>query len=94
MRLALAVALGLGLLAATPARAQDTFEVVGKVLDADLLARLCGAELREVPAVPYKDPNNYVHIAARTAKEYWIAYAGAPWTSRPWRFDMCPPCRQ
>ena len=31
--------------------------------------RLCGAELREVPAVPYKDPNNYVHIAARTAKE-------------------------
>ena len=25
--------------------------------------RLCGAELREVPAVPYKDPNNYVHIA-------------------------------
>jgi cysteine synthase A len=31
--------------------------------------RLCGAELREVPAVPYKDPNNYVHIAARTAQE-------------------------
>lgn len=31
--------------------------------------RLAGAELREVPAVPYKDPNNYVHIAARTAKE-------------------------
>jgi hypothetical protein len=31
--------------------------------------RLCGAELREVPAVPYKDPNHYVHIAARTAKE-------------------------
>jgi cysteine synthase A len=31
--------------------------------------RLCGAELREVPAVPYKDPNNYVHIAKRTAEE-------------------------
>ncbi|HLF11617.1 MAG TPA: cysteine synthase A [Gammaproteobacteria bacterium] len=31
--------------------------------------RLCGAELREVPAVPYRDPNNYVHIAERTAKE-------------------------
>jgi cysteine synthase A len=31
--------------------------------------RLCGAELREVPAVPFKDPNNYVHIAARTAQE-------------------------
>jgi cysteine synthase len=31
--------------------------------------RLAGAELREVPAVPYRDPNNYVHIAARTAAE-------------------------
>ena len=31
--------------------------------------RLCGAELREVPAVPYRNPNNYVHIAERTAKE-------------------------
>jgi cysteine synthase A len=31
--------------------------------------RLCGAELRAVPAVPYRDPNNYVHIAERTAKE-------------------------
>jgi cysteine synthase A len=31
--------------------------------------KLAGAELREVPAVPYKDPNNYVHVAARTARE-------------------------
>ena len=31
--------------------------------------RLCGAELREVPAVPYRDRNNYVHIAERTAAE-------------------------
>jgi len=31
--------------------------------------RLCGAELREVPAVPYRDPNNYVHVAERTAAE-------------------------
>ncbi|HET8697458.1 MAG TPA: cysteine synthase A [Gammaproteobacteria bacterium] len=31
--------------------------------------RLAGAELREVPAVPYKDPNNYVHQAKRTAEE-------------------------
>src|SRR5262245_42347898 len=33
------------------------------------MLRLCGAELREVPAVPYKDPNNYVHVSERTAKE-------------------------
>jgi len=31
--------------------------------------KLCGAELRAVPAVPYRDPNNYVHIAERTAEE-------------------------
>jgi cysteine synthase A len=31
--------------------------------------RLCGAELREVPAVPYRDPNNYVHVASRAAAE-------------------------
>jgi cysteine synthase A len=33
------------------------------------LLRLCGAELREVPAVPYKDPNNYVHVSERLAIE-------------------------
>lgn len=31
--------------------------------------RLCGAELIEVPAVPYKDPNNYVHVSKRKAQE-------------------------
>ena len=31
--------------------------------------RLCGAELRAVPAVPFRDPNNYVHQAERTAAE-------------------------
>lgn len=33
------------------------------------MLRLCGAELIEVPAVPFKDPNNYVHQAERKAKE-------------------------
>jgi cysteine synthase A len=31
--------------------------------------RVNGAELREVPAVPFRDPNNYVHVAERLAKE-------------------------
>jgi cysteine synthase A len=31
--------------------------------------RLAGAELREVPAVPYKNPENYVHVSERLAKE-------------------------
>ncbi len=33
------------------------------------MLRLCGAELREVPAVPYKDPGNYIHVAERLAKK-------------------------
>ncbi len=33
------------------------------------MLRLCGADLREVPAVPFKNPENYVHVAERLAKE-------------------------
>jgi cysteine synthase len=33
------------------------------------ILRLSGAELREVPAVPYKDPANYVHVSERLAQE-------------------------
>ena len=39
------------------------------------MLRLCGAELREVPAVPYKDPNNYVHVSERVAKELGAFWA-------------------
>ncbi len=31
--------------------------------------RLAGATLREVPALPFKDPNNYVKVAERLAQE-------------------------
>ena len=33
------------------------------------MLRLCGAELMEVPAVPYSNPNNYVKISGRIAQE-------------------------
>jgi cysteine synthase A len=33
------------------------------------LLRICGAELVEVPAVPYRDPGNYVHVSHRLAEE-------------------------
>jgi cysteine synthase A len=39
------------------------------------MLRLCGAELREVPAVPYKDPSNYVHVSERLAKEMGAFWA-------------------
>ena len=34
------------------------------------LLMLCGAELRLVPAVPLADPNHYVALSGRVAKEY------------------------
>jgi cysteine synthase A len=33
------------------------------------MLRLCGADLREVAAVPYRDPNNYIHVSERLADE-------------------------
>jgi cysteine synthase len=39
------------------------------------MLRLCGAELREVPAVPYKNPANYVHVSERVAKELGALWA-------------------
>ncbi len=33
------------------------------------MLRLCGADLRLVPAVPFKDPGNYVHVSHRIAEE-------------------------
>ena len=37
--------------------------------------RLCGAELREVPAVPYRNPDNYVHVSERLAKDMGAFWA-------------------
>ncbi|WP_404385735.1 cysteine synthase A [Caenispirillum salinarum] len=39
--------------------------------------RLVGADLRLVPAVPYKDPGNYVHVSRRIAEE-----TGAVWANQ------------
>jgi len=33
------------------------------------MLRICGAELIQVPAVPYKDPNNFVRYSGRLAEE-------------------------
>ncbi len=33
------------------------------------MLRLCGAELREVDAKPYRDPDHYVHVSQRLAAE-------------------------
>jgi cysteine synthase A len=45
--------------------------------------RLLGAQLIEVPAVPYKDPNNYVKVSQRLAEQLAISEPnGAIWTNQ------------
>ncbi len=47
------------------------------------MLRLCGAEVREVPAVPYKDPNNYVKLSGRLAEELAASEPhGAIWANQ------------
>jgi cysteine synthase len=45
--------------------------------------RLCGAELIEVPAVPYANPNNYVKVSGRLADELAESEVnGAVWANQ------------
>ena len=45
--------------------------------------RIAGAELREVPAVPYADPNHYVRVSERLAAELAETEAnGAVWANQ------------
>jgi cysteine synthase A len=47
------------------------------------MLRLCGAELVEVPAVPYANPNNYVKVSGRLADELAEAEPnGAIWANQ------------
>ncbi len=47
------------------------------------MLRLCGAELRPVPAVPYKDPENYVKLSGRLAEEMNASEPnGAVWANQ------------
>ena len=62
---------GIGLCLVSNARGYRTIIVIPKTQSQEKkdMLRLSGAELIEVPAVPYKNPNNYQHIARRMAEE-------------------------
>ena len=62
---------GIGLALVGNARGYRTVIVIPQTQSQEKkdMLRLCGAELREVPAVPYKNPDNYVHVSERLAKE-------------------------
>jgi cysteine synthase A len=62
---------GIGLALVGRARGYRTLIVIPDTQSQEKkdMLRLCGAELREVPAVPYKNPENYVHVSRRLAEE-------------------------
>ncbi len=68
---------GIGLALVGNARGYRTVIVIPETQSQEKkdMLRLCGAELREVPAAPYKDPNNYVHVSERLAKELGAFWA-------------------
>ena len=62
---------GIGLALVGNARGYRTVIVIPETQSQEKkdMLRLCGADLREVPAVPYRDPNNYVKYSGRLAEE-------------------------
>jgi len=62
---------GIGLALVANARGYRTLIVIPETQSQEKkdMLRLCGAELVEVPAVPYSDPNNYQHVGRRIAQE-------------------------
>jgi cysteine synthase A len=68
---------GIGLALVGNARGYRTVIVIPETQSREKkdMLRLCGAELREVPALPYKDPGNYVHVSERLAGELGAFWA-------------------
>src|SRR5215468_8891519 len=62
---------GIGLALVPNARGYRTLIVIPETQSQEKkdMLRLCGAELVEVPALPYSNPNNYQHVAKRLAAE-------------------------
>ncbi|WP_150526064.1 cysteine synthase A [Roseibium sediminis] len=62
---------GIGLALVASARGYRTVIVIPETQSQEKkdMLRLCGAELLEVPALPFKNPNNYQHVARRLAED-------------------------
>ena len=62
---------GIGLALVANTRGYRTLIVIPQTQSQEKkdMLRLCGADLIEVPAVPYSNPNNYQHIGRRLAEE-------------------------
>src|SRR5262250_2081880 len=62
---------GIGLAVVASARGYRTLILIPNTQSQEKkdMLRLCGAELIEVPAVPFANPNNYQHVGRRLADE-------------------------
>src|SRR5665213_980017 len=62
---------GIGLALVANARGYRTLIVIPETQSEEKkdMLRLCGAELVQVPAVPYSNPNNYQHVGRRLAEQ-------------------------
>ena len=62
---------GIGLAVVANARGYRTVIVIPETQSQEKkdMLRLCGAELIEVPALPYSNPNNYQHVGRRLAEQ-------------------------
>ena len=62
---------GIGLALVANARGYRTLIVIPETQSQEKkdMLRLCGAELVEVPTVPYSNPNNYQHVGRRLAEQ-------------------------
>jgi cysteine synthase A len=62
---------GIGLALVANARGYRTLIVIPETQSQEKkdMLRLCGAELVEVPAIAYSNPNNYQHVGRRLAEE-------------------------
>ena len=62
---------GIGLAVVASARGYRTLILIPQTQSQEKkdMLRLCGAELIEVPALPYSNPNNYQHVGKRLADQ-------------------------
>lgn len=77
---------GIGLALAGNARGYRTLIVIPETQSQEKkdMLRLCGATLKEVPAKPYKDPENYVRIAARLGEELAASEPNGAFYANQW----------
>ena len=76
---------GIGLALVANARGYKTVIVIPETQTQEKkdMLTMCGADLRQVPAVPYRDENNYIKYSGRLAKEIAANHSqGAIWANQ------------